>query len=62
MLGLTHSFKLHRGHLPKMTASNAAVTKMYVNGIYESVAAGRDLWSANSQKVQHVGTLGEFIC
>ena len=45
-----------------MTASNAAVTKMYVNGTYESVAAGRDFWSANAQKVQHVGTLGEFIC
>jgi hypothetical protein len=28
---------------------------------YVSAAAGRDFWVTNEQKVQHVGTSGDFI-
>ena len=28
---------------------------------YGSMAAGRDFWATNVQKVQHVGTSGDFI-
>ena len=34
---------------------------MTSNDTYGSVGAGRDFWATNVQKVQHVGTSGDFI-
>ena len=37
------------------------MTHSYLLTAYGSVAAGRDFWARNVQKVQHVGTSGDFI-